>query len=579
MSKNRAAILLALVSVAAFAALAPWRAPIAEARGDEGTFLAMAASLVHDGDLRFDERDRERLSGADAGRSTVILQRTERGIAYSKPILYPLAAAPFYALFGESGFWLLNLLALAAALVLGFAYLERLGPPGQAALVLATFAGASLLVPHLLWRMTDLAQASLALAGLALCFGGCRPAPSAVGTWRQRLLGWHGAPWLGALLLGLLVSMRLSNGALAAAPVLAALLGRRLGRAAALAVVALTGYLLAAGLTLALTGEPNPYRATRTSFNAEIGYPVGEGAAEARQRFAQRPATNRTGLRPAADGRRVPYAALYFFLGRHSSFVFYFPAGLVLLLAAARRPDRIGWALLISFAGAAIFFLAWRPWNYFGGGTFLGNRYLLPAYPALLLALRRLPGTRLLAVAWAIAAVAWGSAMLSAARTHTLDRTSQNHTHAGIFRLLPYESTAQVIDGRRDRYWADHFVRFVDPWARVRDDDFVLVAGEPAAELLVAHWQPAETLRLAVRTTGPGGVLELSDYGHRAAFDLLGAESPAGLTLELTPSRAWRRHRFWWDPETLYTARALRLRLVGPEGVRVRVRYLGVGDS
>ena len=55
----------------------------------------MTESLVHDGDLSFTEADRERLSGyPQASRRTVILQRTDRGVSFSKPVLYPLLAAP-----------------------------------------------------------------------------------------------------------------------------------------------------------------------------------------------------------------------------------------------------------------------------------------------------------------------------------------------------------------------------------------------------------------------------------------------------------------------------------------------------
>ena len=108
------------------------------------------------------------------------------------------------------------------------------------------------------------------------------------------------------------------------------------------------------------------------------------------------------GLRPDWQPTTSTYAALYFFVGRHSGLLLYFPAGLVLLGAALRRPDRVTWAALAGFGGLVVFYLVWWPTNYFGGETFVGNRYLLPAYPCLIFALTRLPSRRALFAAWAM---------------------------------------------------------------------------------------------------------------------------------------------------------------------------------
>ena len=146
---GRAALLLAVTALAALAVLAGYRNPISRVWGDEGTFLAMMASLAEDGDLRFDARDLARVEAADGGRTHLILQRAGDGVAYSKPVLYALAAAPLYAAFGEVGPMLLNLFAFGVALACAYAGLKRLGGAGAAALVLVTFAGAAVIVPYL----------------------------------------------------------------------------------------------------------------------------------------------------------------------------------------------------------------------------------------------------------------------------------------------------------------------------------------------------------------------------------------------------------------------------------------------
>lgn len=580
--QGRAALLLAVLALGALFTLARYRAPLSRVWGDEGTFLAMMASLTADGDLRFDDRDLARTLSAEGGRTHLILQRTERGVTYSKPVLFALASAPFYAVLGERGPVLLNVLALGFALALGHAYLRRLGDGGAAALVLVTYAGAAAVVPYVAWRMTDGFQGALALVALVLCLGRDRGRPPDAPRALDRLLEWRGAPILGAVLLAMLVTMRMSNAVLAAVPVLAALLARRFRSAGLLASTVAGAYLLLAGLTLQLAGAPNPYRAARTTFTPATGYPAGDGAVAAEPRFDEMRASDRTGLATHAGPRRVAHSAFYFFAGRHTGLLAYFPAAVVFLAFAARRPDRIGRAALAAFAAAFAFFVVWRADNYFGGDTFIGNRYFLSLYPLLLVALPRLPPWRWLAAAWGLAGLSYVSALLSVTRYHELDAGSQSHAHAGIFRLLPYESTARDIVGRRDRYWAGHFVRFVDPFPGVGRWHAELFAGRPPAELLMAHWRPLGNIRLFVDTAAPQAILEVRDYGRRREIPVgtaqaVASRGPLGVPVDLRTSRPWRRHRYWWDAETLYSTRSLRLALRVPGGgeARAKVRYFG----
>ncbi|RMH15789.1 MAG: hypothetical protein D6696_19745 [Acidobacteria bacterium] len=579
MSHGRAAALLAILCLVLLGTLLPLRAGLQRVWGDEGTFLAMAESLVHDRDLAFDERDRRRLLAAaetEPGAGAVILERDDDGtIAFSKPILYPLAAAPFVALFGDQGPALLNALLLALALALAHAFLSRWNDPGRSALVVVTFAGASVLLPYVLWRMSDVMQAAFTLAGLALSCAALRPAAARPQGRLSRLLDRRWAPCLGAVLLGLTVAMRVTNAALAAVPVLAHLFARRRRRAVALAASAALAYLAAAGLTWQLTGHPDPYRAPRTSFTAATGYPAGPEAAAA-ERFDRRPATHHRSLAAVGKLDRVAYSAAYFWLGRHTGLAVYFPAALALLAAALRRPDALGRAALLAFAACVAFFVGWLPENYFGGHTFIGNRYLLTAYAALLVAPRRLPGRRLLFAVWGLAFVAYASALWSTVRCRGLDvYPSQSHAHAGLFRLLPYESTAQDLMSR-DRYWSGAFLRFVDPFAELRPWHAVLDSGRPAAEVMIARWQPAAPLRLVVETDAPEAWLTMRDYAGRESHPVGAGQRRGGFAVvDLAPSRPWRYHRFWFFPEQRYRVHLLRLALHVPHGrARARLYYL-----
>ncbi len=535
----------------------------------------MTASLVHDGDLIFDEGDLQRLEERQAGPApAVILQRTDRGVTYSKPILYPLMAAPLFSLLGESGMLLTNALLLGIALLLAWCHLRRLGSTSHAFWTLATAVCCSVLLPYLVWRMSDLAQAAMVLAGLILAIRGLPPAAeNRSGKGRGLLL----SSVAGAFLLGAATSMRFSTAALAAAPVLIAILYRRYRRGLVVAALAVAGFALVGGATQHYLGTPNPYKAVRSSFNPRTGYPAGVEAAEAAERFSTSPATQSASWLPSFEPRRSAYSLFYFFVGRHTGLLAYFPIALVLLLHAVRRPNGVALPLLIASGTVVGFYLLWMPENYFGGSTFLGNRYFLVILPAVLVAVRQLPSPRLLAVAWLLALGFWSSGLYSVSLTRGLDSTSQNHTHAGLFRLLPFESTAKNIDGVEARYWRRDFVRFVDPFAGIGAQSFRLSSGVPATELVVATSWPGETLKIAVQASSPRTVLEVTDWQRSDAYALDGSVDMAPGVLEIDLSPAWRRHGFWWQDGGTYAVRSLRLKLVHPEGTEATadVRYLG----
>ncbi len=556
--------------------------------GDEGTYVAMAASLARDFDLAFTAADRTWAESHPGGSVALILERTGHGLAYSKPVLFPLLAAPFVGLFGDWGAALLNLLVLLLAIGLARAFLERLGERlGErtaARDTLLTFVATGIVVPHVAWRMTETLQVALALAGLVLAHvshpavaereAALRPG------WAGRLLASSWADLLGGVLLGLLVSLREPNAVVAAVPVLAALLARDLRRAVRIGGAIVLAYVAALTLTWALTGAVNPYKAPRATFNAETGYPAGTGSAAALARFdrTDQLATSTLDLAPLFDGGRTAYATLYFFAGRHTGIVFYLPAALFFAALACRRPPPASVAALAGFAGLALFYLVWMPANFFGGETFLGNRYILGAYPCLLVALPRLPSRRLLLAIWTLAAVVGGSALFSQLRSGALDATSQAHANAGLFRLLPYESTASNLDGRRDRYWAGDFVRFVDPFAAAGDWSFTIQSDRPGAELEIAtRFRDAPMHWLAVADADPV-TLVIRDWREERRYPLASfAPGRSGGSVVHQPAAPWRRHRFWWSPEERYSVRLVRLSAESAAAgcASVRLRYLG----
>ena len=566
----------AVLAVAAHLGLLLVRGTAPVVSGDEGTFLAMTASLAHDGDLEFGTEDRDRLTAAaKGGRKAVILQRTESGIAYSKPSLYPLLAAPWVKLFGEWGAIVTNLVFLSLAVVFGWAFLRRSLNPTSTAWTLLTVLATGVLMSYVAWTMSDSVQASLALIGMILCVGVLRGEPR--GGRLDRLLESRAAPVLGGVLLGAVVAMRYPNFVLALAAPTALLLNRKVKRALSATVALALTLGLAFGVNQLLTGAAVPYKAERATFNPLTGYPAGEEAAEVVEQFETGRATHRMGVRPVLEPLVSAHAAVYFLLGRHTGLLWYFPAAALLVWTALRRPDRLSWVLLLAIAAVAGFYLLWMPRNYFGGATFVGNRYFLTAYPLLMLAPLARISRRGMAVVWLLALVVFLSAVRSSALTRESDGTSQMHAHAGLFRWLPYESTAPDLDGREDRYWSDELIRFVDPYATVEDVGFRLSTDRPDVELVTASGRDHGLIRLFVQADVPQVDVVYRDWLQRRRFRLTAEEGGAAGFLEVEPSPTLRRHPYWWDPEAVLNVRSFRLRLESPRGgaASAEVRYGG----
>ena len=566
-------ILLPLLVLVVFSVLGVLRGSFSSVFGDEGTYLAMAESVSRDGDLMFDTADRERLVRADgAGRQTVILQQTAKGLSYSKPVIYPLLVAPFHRLLGPPGLVLFNVLAMGAALALAWGVLRRQAAVEEAWLTLWTFFGAGVLPAYLVWKMPDLFQVALATAGLSLALAAVRGDPLTNPDLIDRLLANRWAPVVGGGLLGLLAALRYPNLLVALAPIAALGVSGRRQTMVKVAAGTLVAFVLAALCGWVLVGSINPYKETRASFNAETGYPVSVDEPGVMGQFETRRATQSITFRPHFQPDVSSYAAGYFFVGRHTGLLFYFPAALVLLLAALRRPDRVGLTLVAGAAGLALFYLIWMPRNYFGGATFIGNRYILAAYPLLLFATGRPLKRRALVLTWSLGVLVAVSAIVSVAQARERDPGSQSHAYAGLFRLLPYESTALRIEGWRDRYWSGDLLRFVDPFAQVTEEAFVLRAGDRPAEILLASRRQGPMLRLEVRANTDEAILEVSDRRGRRTYPL---PREGIVAVETAPS--WRHHRFWWDPERTYYSRALRLAVTTPDGEPAAVRLSHTG--
>ncbi len=582
MSERRARALLGAV-VLGVCALA-LRTDLAALSGgrfwsDGATYHAMAHSLAHDGDLRYEARDvlrsrREFSEGPqgiflkrstgglrfDASRGFPWLRRLgddERAIYYAKSFAYPLVAAPLVLLLGTRGLLLLNALALGLALFAAYAELRRHAAPATALLAALVLIGGTAAPLYLLWLTPEAFNLGVIAGAL----------------WAYR----SGRVSLSALLFGIAVYSKPSNLLMALplgiAPLIPSLTGsgpagrllESLRRGALLAVAAALLY----GANWAVTGEWN-YQggAERKTFYApfplethgvtfgnsgiwmstnQVGPSVQGGRVDATR--GAEPA------RAAAEFRASYLRNLaYFWIGRFGGVVpYFFPVAVAALVFVLLGPrERHGWLALAALVVSQLFFLWLIPDNWYGGSGTLGNRYFLCLLPA---AVYLVPRGRaaLVALVGGLGACATSVVLLLSPMHHALH--PGEHAMLLPFRLFPLELTM-----------LNDLAVFNEPWrkkqpygdtegdpARPRSADpraYYLYfpddgtyfketrAGRPGfwlrggarAEVLLRALEPAARVRLSV-TGGPAGDHVTLRLGSQAEAVSLAADERRVLAL------------------------------------------------
>jgi hypothetical protein len=260
-------------------------------------------------------------------------------------------------------------------------------------------------------------------------------------------------------------------------------------------------------------------------------------------------------------------------VGRHVGLLPYF-LPLVLGLAAARR-GRFAVLLLLGAIASVEALSLLRPYNFWGGGGALANRYFLPVYPIFwFLALvppaprtragtsssggseRSLPAVLAWTLPLVITALAAPALMPSwRAPRQFLRAPDGGYSYVSplVQRLLPYETSQKHLKpaGREDFVLevgagggAPLWVKPLSPRVRPLGGDGA--AGTPAGKLeVVPGASPAQVL---FGSPAPIGAIELEgEVSHEAA-------SPArwNLRLALEPTAV---HSMWWTPERYYLYR------------------------
>jgi hypothetical protein len=500
-------------------------------KADEPAYYLMALSLARDADLRVEIRDVDRVfeEFPFSPAQNLLLMSPDRWstVYYGKPYLYSLFAAPFVAAFGANGMVAFNMLLTLGMVWMGTLWLRRWNPEPLAALFAASFFLLSVGFSYVFWMQPEVFN--MAAVAACLFFGLHEPGPEGVGERR----------WWWAALSGAALALAVYNKPMLAAlgvPVLWRMVrGRRVREAGAWLAGAALSLALAAGISVALTGKPTAYlgmerAGLRVCRPGEMPIQAETTTAEPRHVEAQKGGEARSWFWifriPKVPAEAFLENLGYFLWGRHTGLLLYMPFGAlaVLLFLLHGRRSGVGWAIVGALAVVALFFLLFIPFNWHGGGGFVGNRYFVNAYPAFLFLVTRI------APAWTVAAgYAWSGLFLSTLVFQPLGLavafpTLQSHTRNIPFRLFPLELSLQGIPG---------YHRVGRSGARVvARRDLALPMGETfwlrgggEVEMWIETFEPVERLAFLVKNPAPGSAIELVVGEARERLELGRAEA------------------------------------------------------
>ncbi len=497
--------------------LAGLRAPLPT--GDEATSVLMVQSLWHDRDVAFREADLARAVKIwDGGPSGLTLFTNDGGktMRYGRPLAYPIAALPFYGVFGLRGIALFNM-ALFLAMA-GAAFWHFREETGLTGLFIAGFFFASGAFAYAFRMESEVFL--MACAFFPLFF------------WRRE----HPA---GLAVAGALIGAALTSSpllALLGLPILTDLILRRRFRGV---LIFLAGLILAAGglslLQKVGTHEWTPFGgAQRRTFVDE--FPL-ETPRDLWQGYQGESAEASTGA-----AKLLPRNLGYVLAGRYTGLLPYFPFALFALgLSLFGARDRSRHLLLGVLLIYIVAVLLLHPRGFAGDPGFLGSRYLAIVYPAFLFLPRRISARRSLALPFVAAGLWTAAAVAGSLAKLAPEAPLQLHTQAPAFQRLPVELTllpGESLPGFIAQTWGDALWVFPGTFfAEERHPHGVWVRGGTRSEVIVVSPKPLSRLSFLVYSLAADNelILESNAGRFRVRFDTEGKRNGTPVELAVEP--------------------------------------------
>ncbi len=572
-ARLRAGWISAAAVFVVFAGIALWMDPVDVRRtnadptaapgfqSDEATYYLMGHSLARDFDLEYRHEDIERTRREfTSGPSGVFLKRgvtfsgqpdpDQSRLFYGKSFVYPLFAAPFVAVFGTKGFYILNSLLIALALLCAYVFISARSGAGVSLVLAAGFVFPTVVPVYWAWIAPELFNFSLGLLAY-FCWLYKFVAPPLA----SRRTTWLRSPAsdvLAAVIVGVLTFSKLTNALLGLPMGLWWLWKREWKRAAIVAA----GFALSTGLgfgtNLAISGEWN-YQGgfdRRTCYNAFPLETPAAGLDVCEPRETSKALTN-VWFDPQMFWSNLRANLGYFWVGRYGGMVAYFfpfVFAVVALAAAGKRRAPWQWLILAGIAAQVIVFLITLPYTFMGGGGSVGNRYFMGVYGV---AVFLLPPVRSIAsslVPWLVGGLFMAPLVLSPFDT---SMRPGDRAFSGPLRVLPVELTnyndlpvtterALMVRGFGDKPGHPGFgLMYLDKNSWLREDDGLTfwTRGQSRAELLVRTNLPERRFQLML-SAGPLPTTVDVDLEGRRATVLLAPNQTA--IVQFAPDRGFR---------------------------------------
>jgi len=565
--------------------------------GDEATYAMQAASLAWDFDLHYSRDDFDRFVAQWGGPPDgLILQSRDNGIniTYGKPFLYALAIAPFVRFAPVNGGLAANALFLAAAAILAAWSLQRrIGNTAPLWVAVAVFASVSF--AYTFWVHADIFLLATTAAGLALAYWG--PAESDEETkkplpqiWddgdsepkaKQRIavLRW----FLAGVLLAVAGAFRPCYLALLLPAALAAWSpgpGRRWKRLGGLVAGAFGLLLITSLVQYAAGGDWSGYGGERQGFYPRTGYPEVDFPASrwniSIRKWGNTAWLQEGGIEPSFNPKLLGWNTLYFFAGRNVGVLPYFLPLLLGFLAWRGRKQQGRWTIPLAVAAAMLSILLIRPFNFYGGGGAIADRYFLPLYPAFWFLAAR-PLRAVTGVLAAVLITAGAAPFLLPLWSHPTafpigEDGRYAHVSAFAHKWLPYETTQSHIPGGQDVGMNGLWLKMLSHNVYRTNETSLRLVGDKPGEILLGSPRPLERVYCEF---GPEAPVKL----EAGALDLRPAllRPDGSVTFDVPLGEPRAVHPMWWTKDDYYLYE-LRLRLPGMPPIPVSLKVEPVQD-
>jgi hypothetical protein len=204
----------------------------------------------------------------------------------------------------------------------------------------------------------------------------------------------------------------------------------------------------------------------------------------------------------------------------------------------------VAWATLVALGTVAMYFLLWIPFNYQGGGGFVGNRYFVNAYPGFLFLVGTLAPRGLTLLGYLLGGLLLGPTLFSPFGRAVPAPTLQAHVRNFPFPHFPLELSLREVPGYEQRIWSGALVSGRSDVFLPRGPRF-WAHGATTTEVMIQSETPFESLAFdVVNPVSPNRItLRLGDAEQ--TFEVSGELSERGARkrIVLRPEGPWKRRR------------------------------------